>query len=152
MLRTASLRSAGQFAASRRQASSLEQSYSALSVFFRAQEKQQEQRWRISQASLFSNTPRTAWRASHGHLRLSQRGYATSPTGSGERNETQTEEQNHSTASGSTREAAHTSDPSSSSNAPAHDMHAHVSSFPRSLRRLAMSLPSSNLRRPTKDE
>lgn len=31
-------------------------------------------------------------------------------------------------------------------------MHAHVSSFPRSLRRLALSLPSSGFRRPTKEE
>lgn len=58
----------------------------------------------------------------------------------------------HRTADQGTSQAQTSAAKPSTSSAPAPDVLDHVSSFPRSLRQLAMSLPTASLRRPTKDE
>lgn len=58
----------------------------------------------------------------------------------------------HRIADESTSQTQKTTSRPSSTPTPAPDVLDHVSSFPRSLRQLAMSLPTASLRRPTKDE
>lgn len=136
----------------------VEHSYAALSRFFRAQGRQQSA-WRQpiqpasgSSSNSISSSRLAVWQLQRLSLATS-RSYATSSAPDRTeaidekvRAEITKDEKNGRDSAASSSHGVPSSTPHP------HDMHAHVSSFPRSLRRLAMSLPSSKLRRPTKEE
>lgn len=138
----------------------VEQSYAALSSFFRTQNKllRQRSQWRreFGSAISFAGPAASIERQHPGYSVLvapapRHRTLCTSAKRSEPIDEAEIkkiEEKNTLDWSKSSSKTA--AEPSDS--AAHHDVHAHVSSFPRSLRRLAMSLPSSRLRRPTKEE
>jgi hypothetical protein len=144
MLRSAALRSSRRAGiTSSNRALPVEHSYVALSSFFRSQENQ---RWRGSQQhgrASKTGIPAVLQATSSSNSPQRRRGYTTKPD---------LAEQNVIQEGGSSIKPDIDGETALSKASNPHDMHAHVSSFPRSLRRLAMSLPSSSLRRPTKDE
>ena len=155
MLRTTA-RAASEALLSMRRDPTVAHSYAALSRFFR----QQNGRRPIHQTPPRQARPLSTWTADRSAFTLSRtRSYSSKPASdaplegegaSGAR--THPEDRPPGKDGHGATEAPQATSTVLAKDKDSAAMHAHVSSFPRSLRRLALSLPSSGFRRPTKDE